>query len=106
MRYIDLTQVRMRGESMLDRFFWKHCAFAWEREFRLAISLRTAEEFAVHVPAEGIEVEVDLGELVDHIMLGPQISASERQAATACAESIGLGSRVSTSTLLGQPRYI
>ena len=30
---------------MLNRFFLKHRAFEWEREFRLAISLRTAEEY-------------------------------------------------------------
>ncbi len=42
--YVDLTQVRMTGVGMLGRFFFKHQAFEWEREFRLAISLRTAEE--------------------------------------------------------------
>jgi hypothetical protein len=48
-QYVDLTQVRMRA-GMLERFFFKHRAFEWEREFRLAISLRMAEEFAVEVP--------------------------------------------------------
>lgn len=48
--YLDLTQVRMRGGNMLKRFFWKHRAFAWEREFRLAISLRSAEEWGVRSP--------------------------------------------------------
>ena len=104
--YIDLTQVRIRGGNMLKRFFWKHRAFAWEREFRLAISLRLAEEYGAEIPAEGIEVEVDLGVLVEHIMLGPEISPAERETALAAAESTGLGSRLRFSSLLGRPRYI
>jgi hypothetical protein len=68
--YVDLTQVRMRGAGMLSRFFFKHRAFEWEREFRLAISVRTAEEFAVSVPPDGIFVEVDLKVLIDRIVLG------------------------------------
>ena len=104
--YIDMTQVRMRGGNMLKRFFWKHRAFAWEREFRLAISLRLAEEYGVQIPAEGIEVEVDLNVLVEHIMLGPEITPAERQTALAAAESASLGSRVRISSLLGCPRYI
>ena len=103
---IDLTQVRMRGGNMLKRFFWKHRAFAWEREFRLAISFRLAEEYGVEVPAEGIEVEVDLNVLVEHIMLGPEITPAERQTASAAAESTSLGSRVRFSSLLARPRYI
>ena len=58
--YVDLTQVRMRNVGMLGRFFHKHRAFESEREFRLAISLRMAEEFAVRVPEGGISVDVDL----------------------------------------------
>src|SRR5260370_18853748 len=53
-RYADLTQVRIRGAEMLDRVFFKHRAFEWEREFRLAISVRMAEEFGVAVPDNGI----------------------------------------------------
>ena len=63
--YVDLTQVRIKGASMLGRFFFKHRAFEWEREFRLAISLRTADEFGVSVPIDGISVQVDLNMLID-----------------------------------------
>jgi putative SOS response-associated peptidase YedK len=49
--YVDLTQIRMKGAAMLDRFFYKHRAFEWEREFRLAISLRAAEEFGLRSPS-------------------------------------------------------
>jgi hypothetical protein len=51
---IDLTQESIKRASMLGRFFFKHRAFEWEREFRLAISLRMAEEFAVKMPSDGI----------------------------------------------------
>ncbi|MFC9995830.1 DUF2971 domain-containing protein [Nocardia sp. NPDC127526] len=104
--YIDLTQVRMNGAGMLDRFFFKHRAFEWEREFRLAISLRMAEEFGVQVPDGGIHVEFDLEALVDRIVLGSTISAHEREIVAASVEGAGLGDRLQYSTLLGRPRYI
>jgi hypothetical protein len=78
-QYVDLAQVRMRGAGLLKRFFFKHLAFAWQREFRLAIALTGAEEFGVAVPARGIAAPVNLGELIDHIILGPEIAASERR---------------------------
>jgi hypothetical protein len=52
-RYVDLHKIRLRA-SMEERFFIKHRAFEWEREFRVAISVRMAEEFGVRVPGEGI----------------------------------------------------
>jgi hypothetical protein len=104
-QYIDLTQVRM-PLSMLKRFFFKHRAFEWEREFRLAISLRTAEEFAVQVPREGIAVDVDLNELIDHIIVGPAISPEDRDRVAILARNAGFGDRLRFSTLLGKPRYV
>lgn len=104
-RYVDLTQVRMKA-GMLDRFFVKHRAFEWEREFRLAISVRTAEEFGVAVPAKGIEVSVNLDALIDHIIVGPEIPARERSRVEAIAKDAGFGDRVRYSSLLGKPRYI
>ena len=56
-RYEDLTKVRM-NVGMLERFFYKHQAFLWEREFRLAISIRMAKEFGVNVPELGIEAAI------------------------------------------------
>jgi hypothetical protein len=104
--YVDLTQIRMKGIGMLDRFFHKHRAFEWEREFRLAISLRMAEEFGVKVPADGILVEVDLDGLVERIVLGSTASDEEREVVTHHVERAGLGDRLCRSTLLGRPRYI
>jgi hypothetical protein len=104
-QYIDLTQVRMRP-SFLDRFFYKHRAFQWEQEFRLAISLRVAEESGVNVPKDGISVSVDLEALVDHIIVGPEISAKQRERVAKLARDAGLGDRLRFSSLLGKPRYV
>ena len=104
--YVDLTQVRMRGASMLGRFFFKHRAFEWEREFRLAISLRTAEEFGVSVPTDGIFVEVDLNILIARIVLGSTVTDEERETISDSVSQAGLSDRLESSSLLGRPRYI
>lgn len=57
-RYFDLMKVRLKQGKEL--FFCKHQAFAWEREFRLLISLMQASEFGVDTPDDGVEVEVNL----------------------------------------------
>lgn len=103
--YIDLTQVRLKV-SMLERFFFKHRSFEWEREFRLAISLRQAEEFAVKVPMDGILVDVDFAKLVDKIVLGSTTTPEERALVTEHIQKAGLGDRLHVSTLLGKPRYV
>jgi hypothetical protein len=105
-QYVDLTQIRMRGAPMLDRFFFKHRAFEWEREFRLAISVRMAEEFGVRVPEHGIFVEVDLPTLIERIVLGSTTTESERATVAEHVSAAGLGDRLELSTLLGQPRYV
>lgn len=104
-RYEDLLRVRMPA-SMLRQFFHKHCAFAWEREFRLAIPLSTAEGFGAGVPDLGIEVSVDVDALVDNIMLGPALSGAERDLVVQHAQTAGLGRRLVYSSLLGRPRYL
>lgn len=104
--YVDLTHVRMKGAGMLDRFFSKHRAFEWEREFRLAISLREAEEFAVLVPSDGITVEVDLKILIERIVLGSTTTDKEREIISDHVAHIGLNDRLEISSLLGVPQYI
>jgi hypothetical protein len=100
--YADLTQVRMKGVDMLGRFFFKHRAFEWEREFRLAISLRMAEEFAVQVPSDGIFVDVDLTALIDRIVLGSTTTAEERAIVAEHVRRMGLDDRLEQSTRLGK----
>jgi hypothetical protein len=103
--YHDLMEVRLRplGKTI---YFSKHRAFSWEKEFRLLISLEMASEFAVEIPEGGIEVEVDLDTLIEHIMLGPELSVEDRDRIIARSREVGLGDRVRKSSLLGQPRFI
>lgn len=103
-RYVDLHAERL-GLGMEERFFIKHRAFEWEREFRVVISLRMAEEFGVRVPARGIDVPFDPSVLVESIYLGPELLDSERVAIRDACAAAGLGARLVTSTLLGRPRY-
>lgn len=103
--YVDLVQVRMKA-NMLDRFFFKHKAFSWEREFRLAISVRMAEEFGVQVPELGVQLSVDLDALIEKIILGPSLDSMEQGAILGAAAKVGLADRITKSTLLGQPRYV
>jgi hypothetical protein len=104
-RYVDLLRVRL-GVEMLERFFYKHRAFEWEREFRVAISVRIAEEFGAAVPEYGVEVPVDLDALVDHIMLGPALTEAEREQVVEHSRTAGFGNRVVKSSLLGRPQYV
>jgi hypothetical protein len=103
--YVDLTQVKL-NLSMLDHFFLKHKAFSWEKEFRLAISVRIAEENGVKVPELGVSLSVDLDSLIERIVLGPLLEGTEIIAITEAATKAGLASRIEKSTLLGQPRYM
>lgn len=103
--YLDLTQVRL-SPGMTERFFYKHQAFAWEREFRLAISLRMAEEFGVKVPDDGIKVGIDYVAMIDRVILGPSLGDEENQRISDAAATAGIADRLEVSTLLFNPRYI
>ena len=105
-QYFDLTRIRMRGVAMLNRFFFKHRAFEWEREYRLAISVRMAEEFGVRVPEHGILVDVDLPVLIERIVLGWTTTEFERATVAQYVAAAGLSDRLALSTLLGKPRYV
>lgn len=102
--YIDLLQERLRV-GMMERFWYKHMAFSWEREFRLAVSVRMAEEFGVQVPEHGVMVEFDIPQLVDSIYLGPSLSEGNIAAIRDAAKAHGLENRVRVTSMLGTPRY-
>jgi hypothetical protein len=104
-RYVDLHRERLRV-NMERRFSYKHRAFEWEREFRIAISVRMAEEFGVAVPQEGIEVGFDPAVLIEAVYLGPALSEAERTSLRETCVQAGLKCQFVTSTLLGQPRYV
>jgi hypothetical protein len=102
--YVDLLKERLRV-STLDRFWYKHMAFSWERELRLVVSVRIAEEFGVQVPELGIYVDFDLPALIERIFLGPSLPEEDVRAVRHAAELHGLGDRVTVTSLLGTPRY-
>lgn len=103
-KYVDLLKERLHV-SMLDRFWYKHMAFAWEREFRLAVSVRMAYEFGVNVPENGVKVEFDIPQLVERIYLGPSLPENDVEAIRAAAKAHGLEDRIRVSSMLGRPRY-
>jgi hypothetical protein len=103
-RYVDLLQVRLRSLGN-DRYFHKHRAFGWEREFRLLISLMQADEFTGEVPDDGIEVEVKLDDLIERVMIGPELSKDEIAVVIEQTQKAGLGDRICKSSLLGEPRF-
>jgi hypothetical protein len=102
--YVDLLKERLRV-SMMDRFWYKHMAFAWEREFRLAVSVRMAEEFGVQVPEHGVKVEFDVPQLIERIYLGPLLPETDVEAIRAAAKAHGLEDRIRVTSMLGTPRY-
>ncbi len=104
MQYVDLLQVRLRV-SMLERFWYKHMAFAWEQEFRLAVSVRMAEEFGVQVPEHGVKVEFDVSQLIERIYLGPLLPEADAAAIRVAANVHGLEDRITVTSMLGTPRY-
>lgn len=103
-QYVDLLTIRLRA-SMEERFFYKHRGFEREREFRVAISLRMAEEFAVPVPEFGINVPFDPAVLIDGIYIGPSVEKADRDTLIQTCETAGIKVDLLTSTLLGRPRY-
>ena len=104
-KYVDLMKVRLQVRD-LERFYHKHIAFSWEREFRCSISLRMAEEFGIRVPSGGIFVEADPKELIEEIHIGPGISPEGRQLVMQACQERGLHDRVHISSLIGRPRYV
>lgn len=103
-KYVDLLKARL-NVGMMDRFWFKHMAFSWEREFRLAVSVRMAEEFGVQVPELGVQVEFDLSKLVDRIYFGPSLSEEDIAAIHSAAKERGLEDRIRVTSMLGTPRY-
>ncbi|GAO72646.1 hypothetical protein [Comamonas sp. E6] len=103
-KYVNLLKERLRV-SMMDRFWYKHMAFAWEQEFRLAISVRMAEEFGVSVPEYGVKVEFDVPLLIERIYLGPSLPENDAAAIRIAAKAHGLEDRIRVSSMLGTPKY-
>ena len=102
--YVDLMKDKI-NTNMLKRFFYKHNAFSWEKEFRLAISLRMAEEFGVSIPEDGILVKIKPKVLINNIYLGPTISSEDKEKILNICKKHGMEDKIKTSSLLGNPIY-
>lgn len=102
--YVDLMKDKI-DTNMLNRFFYKHNAFSWEKEFRLAISLRIAEEFGVSIPKDGILVKIKPKVLINNIYLGPSISQEDREKILAVCKKYNIEDKIKISSLLGKPIY-
>jgi hypothetical protein len=104
-KYVDFLKVRLRPTGN-ERYFYKHRAFEWEREFRLLISLMESDEFTYQVvPDGGIEVDVDLDALIERVMIGPELSKDDMETVIEQTKKAGLGDRICKSSLLGEPRF-
>ena len=104
-QYHDLMVEQLKA-GMLERFFRKHRAFSWEKEFRFAISLRLAEEYGVSVPDDGILVGLEPTAIIDGVHIGPSLLEDERSnIAKICADH-GLVDRIHITSMLGKPRYV
>lgn len=102
--YVDLMKDKI-NTNMLKRFFYKHNAFSWEKEFRLAISLRMAEEFGVSIPEDGILVKIKPKVLINNIYIGPSISAKDKEKILNICKKYDMEDKIKTSSLLGKPIY-
>ena len=98
-RYIDYRTQALRGDGFYGPFFHNRRSFAHEREFRVLVSLRMAEEFGVHVPEFGIKVDVDTSKLVQAIYLAPQTTAAFRHRVEALVAGAGLNAPIHQSEL-------
>jgi len=104
-QYHDLMIERLQVR-MLERFYRKHRAFSWEKEFRFAIAVRRAEEFGVEVPNKGILVGLDPKAVIEKIHIGPLLSDIERSDIVRICAEHGLEDRVHVTSMLGRPRYV
>jgi len=102
--YVDLTSEHI-DDTMLGDFFHKHLIYAYENEIRLVISLRIAEEFGVNVPKEGIFVQVDYQELIENVVLGPNLCTEDRMKIHQVCNKIGLDLKVQDSCLAYRPIF-
>lgn len=103
--YVNLLRDQL-NVSMDERFFYKHIVFNWEKEFRLAISLRMSEEFGINVPKKGIYLEVDLYKLIDDIYIGPHLKKEQITKCMDICKGLKIEDKIRMSDLLSKPIYV
>ena len=112
-RYIDLEKEHVPSNATppvgpLKRFFYKHHLFDTEREFRLVLDLG-ASVGAIgdpRPPDGGVFVTFDFQELVEAIVIGPDLLESNLYQIRSAAASAGLSDRIVESALRGTPRFL
>jgi len=95
-----------QNKSEIERFFNKHISFSYEKEIRLTVSLRLAEECGVIVPDEGIKLKVDYSKLIESIIIGPNIDLTERKLLMNVLIEEGLESKLKDSVLSKKPWFL
>jgi hypothetical protein len=95
----------MADASMLALFMYKRHEYGDEREVRALLSLRMAEEFGVTVPTEGVEVALDVEELIEVVRLSPASGQDDVQSIESLIRSSGMTIPVELSTLTRRPKY-
>jgi hypothetical protein len=104
-RYIDYAREDMADCSMLGLFFHKRIEFHDECEVRALLSLRTAAEFGVPIPDDGLFVEADRNELIHQARLWPAATEEDVSAVRDMVLAAGVDCPVSPSTLASTPTY-
>jgi len=117
-KYIDFEKDGVPSNASppvgpLKRLFYKHLPFRSEREFRFVVDL---DDVALasgdrRPSADGVFVDVNLEDLVEAIVLGPNLAGSDedkiqRDLIREAAISAGLSDRIVASALEGTPRYL
>jgi hypothetical protein len=109
-RYQDLARERVElgssGNHPIKRFFYKHEAYAWEQEHRIAFDLRGLWVDLEKLPKDGVLVEFDRSELVEALIVGPNLDAAEASRIEGAASAAGLADRIVRSSLRGRPGYL
>ncbi|NQT27036.1 DUF2971 domain-containing protein [candidate division KSB1 bacterium] len=103
--YVNLLEEHL-DVGMLERFYFKHNAFSWEKEFRCVVSLRYAEESGCQIPEFGIFLKANLLELIERIHIGPSIQPEQREKIFKECEKFELDDRIIVSSLLGRPKFV
>lgn len=101
-KYLDEATELVDERTSLDCCFWKRRSFAHEAEFRAVISLANADPDA---GAPGLVVPVNLGQLIEEIIVAPTAEDWFVSLVVDFVGSCGYSGKVGRSTLLDRPSY-
>ena len=111
MEYLDYGTDETPWGNAIWPMFCKRVEFLHEREFRILVpEFDRITDLSAPVPAagfapEGIRIPVDLGVLVEEIVLAPETDEQTFDTVTRIASSSSLEDRVRRSTLEERPTF-